>query len=56
MKGEQTEKEGYCVVFPTELGPLLRKYIVKRTRVLRQEEWEIRNGEGRVLEMTRVCY
>lgn len=56
MKGEQTEKEGYCVVFPTELGPLLRKHIVKRIRVLRQEEWEIRNGEGRVEEMTRVCY
>lgn len=54
MKGDQTEKEGYCIVFPPELGPLLRKHIVKRTRVLRQEEWEIRNGEGGVEEMTRV--
>lgn len=52
MKGDQTEKD----VLPSELGTLLRKHIVERTRVLRQEEWEIRNGEGGVEEMTVVCY
>lgn len=52
MRGDHTEKD----VLPPELGTLLRKHIVERTRVLRQEEWEIRNGEGGVEEMIRVCY